>query len=206
MNSLIEKLVGIPSKQRWVLVLGIIAGIFIAFYMVSYSKSRQEMTDIVAKADQTKGVVQRLQMIEKRLPKVEEELEKLETRLKVSKSLLPEKKEIPALLTRISQLGSQAGLEFTNFQPGPEKRQNFFAEVPLSITVVGGYHELAKFLDHIRTLRRIVHVRELRLGGAQEEDGVLILRAVSTLVTYRFLSPKEEQEAALAAKRARRRR
>jgi type IV pilus assembly protein PilO len=206
MNKLIEKLAGIQTKPRWGLVLGVVIGIFVAFYMVSYKKSQQELKDIQASIEDTRVKVTRLRAIEKRLPKFEEDIKKLRKRMEISMSLLPEKKEIPELLTKISRLGSQSGLEFVNFQPGIEKMQNFYAEVPVAITVKGGYHELATFLDRIRTLRRIVHVRKLQLGAPDVKRGVVTLNAKSTLVTYRFLSPQEEKEAAKASKRRRRRR
>ena len=78
--------------------------------------------------------------------------------------------------------------------------------MPVSITVRGGYHDLALFLDKIRTLRRIVHVRKLQIGGMKMLERVLTLNAKSTLVTYRFLSPEEEKEVALQSKRRKRRR
>lgn len=203
MNQLIEKLAGINTKQRWGLILGIVAGIFVAFYMVSYKKSKLELSDITARMEQTRVTVQRLQAIERRLTKFEEDLNKLRRRLEISMSLLPAKKEIPELLTQISRLGSQSGLEFLNFQPGAERRVRFYAEVPVIITVRGGYHDLALFLDRIRTLRRIVHVRNLQIGGMRIEGGVVTLNANSTLVTYRFLSPGEEKQAARGIPRRR---
>ena len=105
---------------------------------MSYKKSKQELVDILASIDSTRVTVQRLQTIEKRLPRFEEDIKKLSKRMEISMSLLPEKKEIPALLTRISKLGSQSGLEFMNFQPGNERMQHFYAEVPVAIVVKGG--------------------------------------------------------------------
>ncbi len=204
MNRFIERLAGIQTKQRWALVLGVVAAVFLIFFMVSYKKSQQKLTDIVTTIESTRPKVQRLQAIERKLPRFNADLAKLKSRLEISKRLLPEKKEIPELLTKLSMLGSEAGLEFVSFQPGPERRQLFYAEVPVAITVRGGYHEMARFLDDIRTLRRIVHVRNLRLGGANVGGGLVTLNARCTLVTYRFLS-RDEEEATARTTRGRRR-
>lgn len=202
MSGLIDKLAGIQSKQRLALVLGAVAGIFVAFFMLSYRKSQQELAEIMASVEKTKPTVEQLQAIERKLPKFEEDLRKLGKRLEVSRTMLPEKNEIPELLTQISRLGNQSGLEFMSFTPGSEDRQSFYAEVPVAIVVRGGYHDLGEFLDRIRTLYRIVHVRNLSLGEMQVENGMVTISAKSILVTYRFLSTEEEKEAAAAREAA----
>lgn len=206
MNNFLDRLARIKTKQRWGIVAGIVVGIFAAFYMTSYKNSNAQLSEISAQIEETSRTVKKLRAIEKRLPRFEEGLKKLRERLDISMTLLPEKKEIPALLTRITDLGNQSGIEFINFQPGSEKAQNFYAEVPVAIAFQGSYHDLADFLDELRTLRRIVHVRKLSIGGMRSEGGIISLSAKSILVTYRFLSPEEEKEVAEAKKKKGKRR
>jgi type IV pilus assembly protein PilO len=55
---------------------------------------------------------------------------------------LPGKTEVPSLLVDISQTGLAAGLQEKLFQPQPEQRKDFYAELPIKIRLTGSYHQL----------------------------------------------------------------
>ncbi len=69
---------------------------------------------------------------------------------------LPGKTEVPNLLVDISQTGLAAGLQEKLFQPGSEKSNGFYAELPIKIKLVGTYHDFGKFVSGIAALPRIV--------------------------------------------------
>src|SRR5476649_2568030 len=54
---------------------------------------------------------------------------------------LPGKTEVPSLLVDISQTGLAAGLQEKLFQPAPEVKKDFYAELPIKIRLTGSYHE-----------------------------------------------------------------
>jgi type IV pilus assembly protein PilO len=108
---------------------------------------------------------------------------------------LPEKEEIPSLLSGISQAGKDAGLEFLLFQPKGENAKDFYAEIPVDITVSGPYHKVAVFFDKVANLPRIVNIRDIRMvpqSGKGDQGGVLTTACQA--VTYKFL--ETEQKAA----------
>ena len=67
---------------------------------------------------------------------------------------LPDQTEVAGLIVDISQTGLAAGLEFELFKPGAEKPAEFYSELPISIRVVGDYHQFGEFV--LKSL--IVHV------------------------------------------------
>ncbi len=97
---------------------------------------------------------------------------------------LPETKEIPSLLAEISQSGQDVGLDFLLFQPGREKIKTFYAEIPVAIQVVGGYHNVAQFFDRVAGLRRIVAIENISMV---RKHGQKTLHTSCTAVTYRFV-------------------
>jgi len=109
--------------------------------------------------------------------------------------LLPQKKEIPSLLTNISSQGTSSGLDFLSFKPAAERMQDFYAEIPVDISVNGSYHNVAVFLDKVSRLDRIVTAQNLSMGAPKIEDGEAILSTKLSLVTYRFIEPAEAQKA-----------
>ncbi|MBF0257954.1 MAG: type 4a pilus biogenesis protein PilO [Desulfamplus sp.] len=104
---------------------------------------------------------------------------------------LPDAKEIPSLLTAVSKSGSDSGLEFLLFKPEPELNKDFYAEIPVSINVRGGYHQIAQFFDRVSELSRIVNIRDIVINYAQSGG---LLTASCKAVTYRFIEKTEREQ------------
>ncbi|PKO46812.1 MAG: pilus assembly protein PilO [Betaproteobacteria bacterium HGW-Betaproteobacteria-22] len=111
---------------------------------------------------------------------------------------LPDKSQIDGLLTDVNQAGLTRGLEFELFKPGQESQAEFYAELPISIKVTGGYHDLGAFATDVSKLSRIVTLGEVSVVNqskdAKSADGRLVMEAVAK--TYRYLDADE-----IAAKR-----
>ncbi len=110
---------------------------------------------------------------------------------------LPNKTEVPNLLVDISQTGLAAGLEEKLFQPQGENKKDFYAELPISIRLTGGYHEMGKFASGIAALPRIVTLHDIEItpqsGRNVTEPGELTLNV--TAKTYRYLDDEEQAAA-----------
>jgi type IV pilus assembly protein PilO len=105
---------------------------------------------------------------------------------------LPGKTEVPNLLVDISQTGLAAGLEEQLFQPSPEVRRDFYAELPIRIRLVGSYHEVGNFVSGIAALPRIVTLHDLSITPeAKSATGQLVLDV--TAKTYRYLDEEAAQ-------------
>jgi len=100
---------------------------------------------------------------------------------------LPEKKEIPSLLTSISQSGQDTGLEFILFQPQKEVNKEFYGEIPVSLHLKGNFHNTVMFIDKVTGLNRIVNIRDIKIGKYKE--GKILTKC--TAVTYKFIENKE---------------
>jgi len=105
--------------------------------------------------------------------------------------LLPQKKEIPSLLTNISGLGTGSGLDFVSFQPKGEVAKEFYAEIPVDISVRGPYHNVGNFLYQVSKLDRIVSVSNISLASPAMEKGEMLLTGNFILVTYRFIEASD---------------
>jgi type IV pilus assembly protein PilO len=113
---------------------------------------------------------------------------------------LPNKTEVPNLLVDISQTGLAAGLEEKLFQPQGENKKDFYAELPITIRLTGGYHEMGRFAGGIAALPRIVTLHDIEItpaGGKGISDPTELNFNV-TAKTYRYLD--EEEQAAAAPK------
>lgn len=111
---------------------------------------------------------------------------------------LPGKTEVPNLLVDISQTGVGSGLEEKLFQPGPEQKKDFYAELPIKIRLSGSYHEFGQFVSGIAALPRIVTLHDIEIKP-ENKDAYDVLTLDLTAKTYRYLD--EEELAAAEADR-----
>ena len=96
---------------------------------------------------------------------------------------LPDKSQMDGLLTDINEAGLEVGLEFELFRPGAEAPAEFYAEKPISIRVLGTYHQLGAFAQNIGELSRIVTLEELTIAPVAGDK--LGINAVAK--TFRYL-------------------
>jgi type IV pilus assembly protein PilO len=117
---------------------------------------------------------------------------------------LPGKTEVPNLLVDISQTGLSAGLEEKLFQPQAEQKKDFYAELPIKISLTGSYHQFGEFVSGIAALPRIVTLHDIEIKSATK-DAYDQLTLDLTAKTYRYLDEDEVQanDAKAAAKRPR---
>lgn len=117
---------------------------------------------------------------------------------------LPNKSEVESLLVEISQAGLGRGLQFDLFKPAPEVLKEFYAELPISIKLSGGYHDFGAFAADIGALSRIVILGDLSVVvNTQAKDGSLTME--TTAKTFRYLDEEEvakQKKAAQEAKKA----
>lgn len=113
---------------------------------------------------------------------------------------LPNKTEVPNLLTDISQQGSGAGLDQKLFQPGQQVNKDFYAELPIKMRLTGSFHSIGAFVSGIAALPRIVTLHDVEISPAAKDKGTDVLQLDVTAKTYRYLDD-EEQAAAQAQQR-----
>ena len=103
---------------------------------------------------------------------------------------LPGRTEVPNLLVDISQVGVGAGLEEKLFQPSPEVKKDFYAELPIKIKLTGSYHQMGEFVSGIAALPRIVTLHEISIKP-DNKDAYDNLSFELTAKTFRYLDDAE---------------
>ncbi|MCI0732379.1 MAG: type 4a pilus biogenesis protein PilO [Methylococcaceae bacterium] len=114
---------------------------------------------------------------------------------------LPDKTEVANLLVDVSQTGLASGLEFELFKPQEELKQDFYAELPINIRVIGAYDEFGTFVSGLASLPRIVTIHNVNIKP--QKDGADLMKMEAMVKTYRYL---DESEKAVAASEQKKRR
>lgn len=105
---------------------------------------------------------------------------------------LPNKTEVPSLLTDISQQGAGAGLDQKLFQPAQQVNKDFYAELPIKMRLTGTYHAIGAFVSGIAALPRIVTLHDVEITPVSKDAGLDQLQLDVTAKTYRYLDEDEQ--------------
>ena len=185
----------IPLEPKIKIIIAVILAILplVAFYFVFYTANVEKQTNLEKQKTTLSKELQDVKTKSKDLAKFEKELQQAELLFAETSALLPKDKEIPKLLTDISSLGRNAGLEFLTFKPMPDIPKDFYSEIPISLNIRGPYHNVGFFFDQVSKLERIVTVSNVKMGTPKKEGGEMILQSNCQLVTYRFTNVQLQQ-------------
>jgi type IV pilus assembly protein PilO len=136
--------------------------------------------------------VRELRIVAANMKRFQAEAAKLREELQMAITQLPTSKEIPTLLSNVSELGKESGLEFLLFRPAAEVSREFYAEIPVEIRVKGTYHNVALFFDRVGRLPRIVNISEVSMENAKEAFGRWEINTACTATTFKFIEKPAE--------------
>jgi len=198
-GPLLEKLSALTPLHKGLVVAATFMVLGAGFYFLKYQDQVNKIQKLrVAIADQERKL-NSLKQAAVQVAALQKELEQSEEEFKRLLSFLPDQKEIPGLLEKVSQLGAQVGLENILFQPQVEQAKEFYAMIPVRLDLIGTYHELGTFFDRISKLNRILKVDSITL--TRQKDSAR-LQVNCTIVTYRFVEkPPQPAPAAPPAKK-----
>ena len=190
-DSFFAKIEQLSKLQRILIFSGVFIAIVAIFVFLLYKPKLAKISNL---KNQLKTLEQKLSVAKKNaanLKKFQKKMAEAEVQFKTAMRQLPEKEEIPSLLTSISRSGQDVGLEFLLFEPKSEVRKEFYAEIPVAMKVKGGYHDLAVFFDKVARLSRIVNIRNIKMGRAKDS---MELNTSCTAVTYKFVEPDPKKK------------
>ena len=194
--------IGSASSAVRYFLLGVLLVIIlgIGYYLLIKDKVAQlEMVqglekNLRAEFEQKQSKAANLEAYEAQLAEMEELLETMFRQL-------PSRTEMDKLLVDVSQTALGSGIDVQLFQPNAEAYHDFYAERPISVRMLGDYHQFGEFVSGVASLPRVViltmHDIALRRAnerdiGANAGDGRLILEG--TVKTYRYIDEEEAAE------------
>lgn len=178
----------VPPRQKILLAVLFCALIVSGYYYLYYREASQRIGAMETQLAGLQAKIREQQAIAGNLRSFQEEVERLEAQLSLLLEQLPNSAEIPSLLKSVSDLGKESGLDFLRFAPSGEIRKDFYAEIPVSISVNGDYHSFALFSDRVARYPRIVNLSNITFSSPKPAGDNLVLVTVNcTATTYRFL-------------------
>lgn len=183
-EALFEKIEKIKIHFRVLIIVGtvvLLGGLFAYFVYIPKTEEIDKTNKRITRLNRR---LNRAKMRSKKLPKLNAERALRDTQYEEALRLLPNKKEIPNLLRKVTELGNDAKLEFRIFVPKRGRRRKLYFEIPVAIEVRGGYHNVAVFFDKIGHMKRIMNIKNVSMRPVKPRSTNLITKC--TAVTYRL--------------------
>jgi type IV pilus assembly protein PilO len=172
------------------LVLSVAA--VVVFYYLYASPMQEDMASRQGQLEALRLDISKGQAVARRLPEFRSQVADLEARLDRLKAVLPEEKDAAEILRRIQTLAVQSNLEVKRFKPAPTVTKQLHAEVPYTVEIEGGYHNLGLFFDRVSKFPRLININDIAIRGKdkQEINSTISAEFVATTFVLLVTPPK----------------
>jgi type IV pilus assembly protein PilO len=196
LNQILDNILERSKAQKFA-ILGVIIILLAALY---YSFLYSPQADEIAKLADSVEIARNEKSVKAQkaanLARLRKDLQQLDAELKKAVAQLPEKREIPDLLRNISTKAQQSGLDILVFRPRAENYQDFYAEIPVDITVKGNFHNTVSFFDEVGRMDRLVNIDNIGFKNPTPAGDNVVLETTSVATAFRFLDDAERKKIA----------
>lgn len=177
-----------PFPIQLIALLFLCIVVWVAGFYLDTSDQLTRLESVERKEAELKATFEKKQARAANLEQYQEQIEEMKQNLGAMLRQLPNKTEVANLLVDVSQTGLGAGLKFELFDPQAEISRDFYAELPIQLTVTGDYHQFGEFVSGLAALPRIVTIHDIRISPNGET-----LRMSATARTYRYYEQEEDR-------------
>jgi len=171
-----------PRLIKFIVWLIVFIAVLFGGYHYIISDVEAELKTVKNKEQSLKQEFQRKAHKAKNLEAYRKQMEEMAQSFDALVSQLPSDTEVPGLLEDITNKGVDNGLEISSIKLQPERVQEYYIELPITISVKGSYHDFGAFVSGIASLPRIVTLHDFKVKA--ESDGDLSMTI--TARTYRY--------------------
>lgn len=157
---------GIPTAGKvfiLAVVVGLVAGIY---YLAFHSGLSEELERAQSRHRDLETQYGEAERRQQEFLRVSQELAAREGLDRRNKEILPEDAEMAAFLDDLNRIAELSNLELQVVEPRPEEAEELYTRLPVDLTVLGAFHEVAKFTHAASQLRRAVNLEDIHLAKA----------------------------------------
>lgn len=178
-TSVLNKL---PLVGRIGVGLGLLALTGIAYFVLFFGDIESSIKAAHGREQQLRTELAEARKNEFSYQKDLAELTDRQQRQRELNKVLPVETEYPAFLSAVQSVANVSGIGLTSWTPQPEVNEQFYSRVPMKVTLVGRYHQVAKFFYGVGQLDRIINMENISLTEpkVQGDDVVVKTEALAT--------------------------
>ena len=178
-TSVLNKL---PLIARIGVGAGLVLLVGVAYFVVFYGDIESSIKAAQGQEQQLRTGLAEARKNEFAYQKDLAELTDRQHRQRELNKVLPVDTEYPSFLSAVQSVANVSGIGLTSWTPQPEVSEQFYARVPMKVTLIGRYHQVAKFFYGVGQLDRIINMENISLTDpkVQGDDVVVKTEALAT--------------------------
>lgn len=163
----------------------------------------EKIRDAESKIAELDKKIEQGRAAERKLPQFREEVKRLELELEKLRRILPSTRNTEEIIKKIKSLVDQGDFNLRRLsfpKLGTATGAEPYAEWPITVSVDGGYHNLAQLFNRLSNFSRIVNVEQVTINalGRQIERTIAVDFIAKTFV---YVEPKEAAKPATPGKK-----
>lgn len=187
-NNLDADKMGIwPWPIKLILCMIVVGLVFAGIYYFKISDLQTDLQSLASKEVRLKEEYKTKSFEAANLDAYRTQMAEMKKTFESLLSRLPLDTEVPGLLEDIDKHGSESGLTIVDIKLEEEKAAEYYVELPISIIVEGGYHDLGSFVSGVAGMPRIVTLHDYTIN-TKKDTAELTMRISAK--TYRY-KPQE---------------
>ncbi|HSO00006.1 MAG TPA: type 4a pilus biogenesis protein PilO [Candidatus Nanopelagicales bacterium] len=194
------------STVAKVAVAAIFLGLIGALYFIGfYADVSSEIETARGRTQQLQAELSKAQASKEAYQKDLDEKTRREQLSREQKKILPDESETPAFLSAIQGVATVSGVNLTSWSPTEEIPQEFFAKVPMKLTLTGKFHQVAKFFYGVGQLDRIINVEDIQIKKPKSKGDEVEVEVECLATAFRAMkageaaiNPRRQQRGAAA--------
>ncbi len=193
--AIFDKLQKIPPKTRATGFGVFMAVLVVLFIWQVHIPKRAEISKLETDIATQQAKIRENDAKIRKLDELRAEVATLEARLKVLTEQLPPESEVSDLLRQIQGLVNKSGLTLKLWKPDKRRAHpsGMYEEIPISLELVGSYHNVAMFFDSVSKLTRIVNMQNVKMSQPKVgRNGKMDISIACTAMTFAAVEKKVE--------------
>lgn len=180
-----------PAQQKRLLIGVIPLVALFGYWYFLHGDYVQEVDSMRTRLESLEAANSQARMLAPQSRQLEERLVELERHITRLEQLVPRSEEVSGLLRTINERAEQIGVEVARFTPGSTDRGAYYNRRSFEMTVLGGYHDIGRFLAEVGSLNRIITPVGLSVTTNNVRSDEQLLEATFNIETYVLPDPSQ---------------
>ncbi len=178
----------LPAKVFVCLLLTCL--IFAGTYYLKISDLNLQLDSVVSQETTLRTTFERRSFEAANLDAYKAQMEEMKVAFDSLLSRLPAKTEVPGLLEDVGTRAGESGLTNINISFKPDVVAEYYIEVPIDISVDGGYHDMGGFVSGVAGMPRIVTLHDFSISSSKSNK---TLSMKISAKTYRYKAQEADK-------------
>ena len=173
-----------PAVVKLILMVVLFALVLGVGYYVHITEKQDALTKVEAEEQDLRKEYEDKAAQAANLDALRQQKQEMEEAFGALLQQLPSDTEVPGLLEDITRTALDNELNIESIDLQPEKKTEFYIELPIDIAVEGDYHKIGAFVSGVANLSRIVTLHDFTIKPIKDSS---LLRMEILAKTYRYL-------------------